>query len=290
MPDHSLPKREGEGGSRLWCWPFHFMGFDSLCVCVCVCPEFSPHVCPFLSCKRTCFAFCSIFTRTIWGFTSFLRSATRLLPTSWSVHAAIQTRRHSQPKRKERRTGTLTPLHISPCFVAEQKQFGVIQYTGQQNKCVRTTSYDEQAYLKAVLESNGDDVPVSVLRRDHDEVQELFCPSTHFRKPDFLLGLLCSEYPCPSGVLCACQPCESTPPVLVRASRIQKKGGGGGEGGEKGRKTTTRAERHRNTRTHTFTYTRTHILIHALSLSSAVAADVPPQLVGAERGRAGKSG
>ncbi len=57
-------------------------------VCVCVCPEFSPHVCLFLSCKRTCFAFCSIFTRTIWGFTSFLRSATRLLPTSWLVHAA----------------------------------------------------------------------------------------------------------------------------------------------------------------------------------------------------------
>ena len=142
----------------------------------------------------------------------------------------------------------------------------MIQYKGQKNKCVRTTSYDEQAYLKAVLESNGDDVPVSVLRRDHNEVEELFCPSTHFRKPDFLLGLLCSEYPCPSGVLCACQPCESTPPVLVRASRIQKKGGGGGEGGEKGRKTTTRAERHRNTRTHTHSHTHAHTYSYTHSL------------------------
>ena len=262
-----------------------------LIVCVCVCALNSlPMSVPF-SAARGHASLSARFSRGRSGaslhFCAQLRACCRRL--GWST-LQIQTRRHSQPKRKERRTGTLTPLHISPCFVAEQKQFGVIQYKGQKNKCVRTTSYDEQAYLKAVLESNGDDVPVSVLRRDHDEVQELFCPSTHFRKPDFLLGLLCSEYPCPSGVLCACQPCESTPPVLVRASRIQKKGGGGGEGGEKGRKTTTRAERHRNTRTHTFTYTRTHILIHALSLSSAVAADVPPQLVGAERGRAGKSG
>ena len=109
---------------------------------------------------------------------------------------------------------------VLPCA---KNDFGLIETIGQHKHCRRTASYDEDAWLSAVLASNGNAVPASAGWKDHDEASELFCPSNHYRKMAFVLDQLCDDHTCPEGALCECQPCEDTPPVVVSGTFSHKR-------------------------------------------------------------------